>query len=186
MGAGVGAVILTPNPYFAMLAKETTDNSKKEHIIKVNDDHSGGKNLNNIKLPIIWNIDESIPEGPNEEAPLIKNDKIRPYKHQSLILPPSDNDDDHNHKFVISAAEHSESEDSQIEESPKIKKKTAPKAYTGFDDVSKENVQKIHGDLIQRFFHENPEDIEGHGEDTQLLQNNVPLEQPNHGNVAQN
>jgi len=205
--AGVGAVILTPNPYFAMLAKETTDNSKKEHIIKVNDDHSGGKNLNNIKLPIIWNIDESISEGPNEEAPLIKNDKIRPYKHQSLILPPSDNDDDHNHKFVISAAEHSESEDSQIEESktesehtsndgdneqieieqiPKIKKKTAPKAYTGFDDVSKENVQKIHGDLIQRFFHENPEDIEGHGEDTQLLQNNVPLEQPNHGNVAQN
>merc|ERR1712244_136943 len=138
--------------------------------------------------------------GPNEEAPLIKNDKIRPYKHQSLILPPSDNDDDHNHKFVISAAEHSESEDSQIEESktesehtsndgdneqieieqiPKIKKKTAPKAYTGFDDVSKENVQKIHGDLIQRFFHENPEDIE-------LTQNNVPLEQPNHGNVAQN
>merc|ERR1719461_952535 len=28
---------------------------------------------------------------------------------------------------------------------------------------------KIHGDLIQRFFHENPEDIEGHGEETALL-----------------
>ena len=68
-----------------------------------------------------------------------------------------------------------------------IVKKPPPRAYTGFDDVSKENVVKIHGDLIQRFFHENPEDIEGHGEDTGLLEADQmrALQQPNNGNHIQ-
>merc|ERR1712048_80755 len=64
----------------------------------------------------------------------------------------ADNEDDSD-KILISMKE---------EEKPQ-------KAYTGFDDVSKKIANKIHGDLIQRFFHENPEDIEGHGEETALL-----------------
>merc|ERR1712129_59379 len=76
------------------------------------------------------------------------------------LLPHSDAEEDeqnkHDNKILI---------DMNV----KKKQKQAPVAYTGFDDVSKENASKIHGDLMQRYFHENPEDIEGHGEETALL-----------------
>ena len=206
--SGVGAVILTPNPYFEMISKTTDD------VVDM-DIHVNDKRTKNLKLPIPqWAIEESISnEGPNEDAPLILHDKVkRRGIDKSLILPPSDDnelsksnddkdenplngiisavevtdddddDDDHSDLLPPSDADNElESEINNIDEQKnnknnkkgpngKLDKKSAPKAYTGFDDVSKENVAKIHGDLIQRFFHENPEDIEGHGEDTQLLQ----------------
>jgi len=217
--SGVGAVILTPNPYFDIVAK-TTDDIRDMDISVNNDDD---KKTLKVKLPIPqWAIDESISEGPNEEAPLILNDKSRKkggWNDKSLILPPSDDNEDDNQLLnLISAAEDnyssdhddedddddddddkhsdilppsSDVDDADNEESDKpnnlndIKPKQAPKAYTGFDDVSKENVAKIHGDLIQRFFHENPEDIEGHGEDTALIEAPKPL-QPNNANNNNN
>jgi len=232
---GVGAVILTPNPYFEMISKTTDD--VVDIDIHVNGDD---KKTSKLKLPI-WDIDQSISnDGPQDEAPLLggrdKNkggNRRRPID-QSLILPPSDdnydndnsnsNEDDQDPKDklagVISALEVTDEESSSIDntdddadneiedddgENPLIdinddkqlnagiggrgkgKGKTPPKAYTGFDDVSKENVVKIHGDLIQRFFHENPEDIEGHGEDTGLLEADQmqALQQPNNGNHIQ-
>lgn len=205
---GVGAVILTPNPYFEMISKTTDDVVDMD--IHVNGDD---KKTSKLKLPIPqWAImDESISnDGPQDEEPLLNRKKeARKRVDQSLILPPSDDNDnslgddqdkDNPLADVISALEvtdESSSSDSEVvadnEEDEEedvninddkelnnsklsgkggviIKKKTPPKAYTGFDDVSKENVAKIHGDLIQRFFHENPEDIEGHGEDTGLLE----------------
>ena len=193
--AGVGAVILTPNPYFEMCVKTTDDlNDYDVHVNDVKD-----KKSSKLKLPIPqWAIDDSISEGPNEEVqPLMMK------KSPALILPPSDDNDDS--KFVISCDEdtktesdslsnrsndlimHSDVEDADNEEEsekiliemdakPKKKKKQnksvpvkAPVAYTGFEHVSKENAAKIHGECVQRFFHDNPEDIEGHGEATALL-----------------
>lgn len=46
----------------------------------------------------------------------------------------------------------------------------APKPYTGFDDISKEHAKKIQGDLVQRYFHETPEEMEGYGQDTQDME----------------
>eukprot|EP00484_Ammonia_sp_Unknown_P001745 CAMPEP_0197023048 /NCGR_PEP_ID=MMETSP1384-20130603/3830_1 /TAXON_ID=29189 /ORGANISM="Ammonia sp." /LENGTH=406 /DNA_ID=CAMNT_0042451197 /DNA_START=165 /DNA_END=1385 /DNA_ORIENTATION=+ len=204
--SGVGAVILTPNPYFEMISKTTDDVIDCD--IHVNDDD---KKTSKLKLPVPqWAIDESISEGPyNEEQPLIKQGKKHHHHHRdkSLIYPPSDdeNQGDEKLKDIISANEvSSEDDDDDDDEAAKHSdllppsdadneqesdlnvnqqagqadnasvRKSPPKAYTGFDDVSKENVAKIHGDLIQRFFHENPEDIEGHGEDTALIEN-LPL-----------
>merc|ERR1712176_453490 len=81
------------------------------------------------------------------------------------LLPHSDVDEDEQSK-----QDNKISIDMNVrEKKTKKQKKQAPVAYTGFDDVSKENASKIHGDLMQRYFHENPEDIEGHGEETALL-----------------
>eukprot|EP01084_Bolivina_argentea_P144380 253321_1 len=205
---GVGAVILTPNPYFEMLVNTTND--KADIDINVHKD----KTSKFVKLPIPqWAIDDiSISEGPNEEAPLIKNDKSKKhhFMDKSLIIPPSDDNEDDNQLLnLISAAEVSSdsseqhhgnkllipSEDdvddadneemSDLEDKAPPKYKIAPLPYTGFDDVSAKNIQKIHGDLIQRFFHENPEDIEGHGEDTALLEN-LPMHEENVNNNNNN
>merc|ERR1711933_105397 len=146
-----------------------------------------------------WAIDDSISEGsteplmPNRSAaalilPQSDNEDEEDTKTQSesdsknrsrnRLLPHSDVDDADNERDEddtddddddAEAAERKVMIDMDAKPKKMKKKKQAPVAYTGFDDVSKENVAKIHGDLIQRFFHENPEDIEGHGEETQLL-----------------
>lgn len=228
---GVGAVILTPNPYFEMISKTTDDVVDMDIHVNADD-----KKTSKLVLPIPqWAIDESISnDGPQDEEPLLNNNKRNKHRgkvHQSLILPPSDDNDnsigddkDNPLNGVISALEVTDEESSTDSDDDVVAdneesevnnininndkllnnaignkgnkgliKKTPPKAYTGFDDVSKENVAKIHGDLIQRFFHENPEDIEGHGEDTGLLQadqmqnmqNMQALQQPNNGNHIQ-
>jgi len=83
----------------------------------------------------------------------------------------SDDDADDERAEIRDESPNEEQKDaSPVKGEPKGKgkKKQAPKAYTGFD-ASKENAKKVHGDLVQRYFHDAPEDIEGHGEDTGLL-----------------
>mmetsp|Transcript_40448 Transcript_40448/g.66427 ORF Transcript_40448/g.66427 Transcript_40448/m.66427 type:complete len:432 (-) Transcript_40448:484-1779(-) len=228
---GVGAVILTPNPYFEMISQTTDDVA--DRVVLVNDPKTS-----KIQMPVPqWAIDESV-SNENEEAPLIHphgqhgHHRRRP---KSLIYPPSDqdedddddddddddavedveeaNDENRNLKDIISCHErssgddngdgdedrlrsppHSDADNEHSDHSPNQNQqnkamdvggghrssvaghrhKTPPPAYKGFDVSSKENAAKIHGDLIQRFFHENPEDIEGHGEETALMPNMPP------------
>lgn len=108
--------------------------------------------------------------------------EIEPMEAQQISSQDSDSDDDADDEREVRRDEMSPNEE-QKDESPKNlkgakgenkgskvkgKKKQAPKAYTGFD-ASKENAKKVHGDLVQRYFHDAPEDIEGHGEDTGML-----------------
>ena len=95
---GVGAVILTPNPYFEMISKTTDDIVDMD--IHVNGDD---KKTSKLKLPIPqWAIiDESISnDGPQDEEPLLNRNKKEARKRgrvaQSLILPPSDDNDNSN------------------------------------------------------------------------------------------
>merc|ERR1712207_11571 len=98
--SGVGAVILTPNPYFEMCIKTTNDVS--DYDVHVNDvkDKKGSK----LKLPIPWMNERSISDQQIDEAqPLMK-------KSAPLILPPSDDNEHDDIKFVISCNEDSKTE----------------------------------------------------------------------------
>jgi len=197
--SGAGAVILTPNPYFEMVTKNTDDLEEME--IKVDDPSKKG-----YKLPIPmppWVVEESVSR--EEHKPLIGADLIQRQFGQShpssppLILPPSDDSFQGPVAAMIPPAELTEessdsesaelrprsddADDEEVNESDKLipdeiekgkkdekQAKPAPKPYTGFDDTSKEIARKIHGDLAQGYFLNSKEDIEGYGHETQLEQ----------------
>lgn len=178
---GAGAVILTPNPYFEMISKTTDDKADIDFDPNAPD---SDRKVKQLPIPQ-WAIDESV-SNDNEVQPLIKpqhnlHPLLYPDRDESLEreqvvaveIPEaqvssqdtdSDDDADDERERRDDSPNEEQKDESPAKGESKPKRK-APKAYTGFD-ASKENAKKVHGDLVQRYFHDAPEDIEGHGEDT--------------------